>query len=50
MPGTKRDQILHLIEKTRVLRPRDVEAIEISRTCLNKLHAEGILDRPSRGL
>jgi predicted transcriptional regulator of viral defense system len=50
MPGTKRDQILHLIEKTRVLRPQDVEAIGISRTYLNKLHAEGVLDRPSRGL
>lgn len=50
MTSTKRDQILHLIEKTRVLRPQDVEAIGISRTYLNKLHAEGVLDRPSRGL
>lgn len=32
MPGTKRDQILHLIEKTRVLRPQDVEAIGIAVT------------------
>ena len=50
MTSTKRDQILHLIEKTRVLRPQDVETLGISRTYLNKLHAEGILDRPCRGL
>ena len=30
--------------------PRDVEAIGISGEYLNKLHAEGILERPSRGL
>jgi predicted transcriptional regulator of viral defense system len=50
MSATKRDQILRMLKKTRVLRPRDVEAVGISRTYLNKLHAEGILDRPSRGL
>jgi predicted transcriptional regulator of viral defense system len=50
MPTTKRDQILRLLKKTRVLRPQDVEAVGISRTYLNKLHSEGVLDRPSRGL
>lgn len=50
MPNTKRDQILRLLKKTRVLRPQDVEAVGISRTYLNKLHSEGVLDRPSRGL
>lgn len=50
MPTTKRDQLLRLFRKIRVLRPRDVECIGISRTCLNRLLAEGILDRPSRGL
>lgn len=51
MPATtKRDQILRMLKKTHVLRPRDVEAVGISRTYLNKLHAEGVLDRPSRGL
>jgi predicted transcriptional regulator of viral defense system len=50
MPATKRDQILHLLKSTRVLRPRDVEAAGISRTYLNKLFVEGVLDRPSRGL
>ncbi|MFV0442870.1 MAG: AbiEi antitoxin N-terminal domain-containing protein [Planctomycetaceae bacterium] len=50
MPTTKRDRILRMLKKTRVLRPQDVEALGISRTYLNKLHAEGVLDRPSRGL
>jgi len=39
-----------MFKETRVLRPRDLEAVGISRTYLNKLHAEGVLDRPSRGL
>jgi len=47
---TKRDQILRLFKKTRILRPQDVEAVGISRTYLNKLYTEGVLDRPSRGL
>ena len=46
----KRDQILRTLRRARVLRPRDVEALGISRTYLNKLHAEGVLDRPGRGL
>lgn len=50
MTDTKRAQILAMLKKIRVLRPRDVEAAGISRTYLNKLYAEGILDRPSRGL
>jgi predicted transcriptional regulator of viral defense system len=50
MQTTKRDQILRMLKKSRVLRPQDVEAVGIARTYLNKLHAEGILDRPSRGL
>lgn len=50
MPTTKRDQILRLLKKTRVLRPQDVEAVGISRTYLNKLYTQGVLDRPSRGL
>lgn len=50
MSATKRDQILRLLQKNRVLRPRDVEAAGISRTYLAKLHSEGLLDRPGRGL
>jgi predicted transcriptional regulator of viral defense system len=50
MPTTKRDQILKLFQKTTVLRPRDVEAAGISRTYLNKLHSQGVLERSGRGL
>ena len=50
MSATKREKILRMLKKTGVLRPRDVEAVGISRTYLNKLHAEGVLNRPSRGL
>jgi predicted transcriptional regulator of viral defense system len=47
---TKRDQILRLLQKTRVLRARDVVAAGIAQTYLNQLLAEGIIDRPARGL
>jgi predicted transcriptional regulator of viral defense system len=50
MPRPKRDQILRMLKKTRVLRPQDVEAVGISGAYLAKLHAAGVLDRPSRGL
>jgi hypothetical protein len=32
MPTNKRDQILRILKKTRIIRPRDVEAIGIERT------------------
>lgn len=47
---TKRQQLLNLLSKNGVLRPRDAESAGISGAYLNKLHAEGLLDRPSRGL
>ena len=50
MPRTKRERILRLLSKTGVLRPRDLEEVGISGVYLNKLYAEGVLDRPSRGL
>ena len=50
MSRTKRERILELLKETGVLRPRDLQRIGISAVYLNKLHAEGVLDRPSRGL
>ena len=50
MPRAKRERILQLLSKTGVLRPRDLEEVGISGVYLNKLYAEGVLDRPSRGL
>ena len=32
------------------MRPRDLDALNISREYLNKLYTEGVLERPSRGL
>ncbi len=50
MPETKRARVLQLLKETGVLRPRDLEEIGISGVYLNKLYAEGLLERPSRGL
>ncbi len=50
MSATKKQRILQLLTETSVLRPRDLEAIGISGVYLNKLFAEGLLERPSRGL
>lgn len=50
MPNSKKQQILALLARTGVLRPRDLKPLGISGVYLNKLHAEGVLDRISRGL
>ena len=50
MPNTKRTKILKLVQTAGVLRPRDLERAGISGEYLNRLHAEGLLARPSRGL
>jgi predicted transcriptional regulator of viral defense system len=46
----KRGQILKLAREKGVLRPRDLEGVGIAGEYLNKLHAEGVLERPGRGL
>lgn len=50
MPKSKKERILELLKESGILRPRDLEAIGISGVYLNKLYAEGLLERPSRGL
>ncbi len=50
MKKTKRQRVLQLLNKRRFLRPRDLDAFDISREYLNKLYVEGVLERPSRGL
>lgn len=50
MSKTKRERVLELLADTGMLRPRDLEKVGISGVYLNKLYAEGLLDRPSRGL
>ena len=50
MLDTKRTKILKLAHSAGVLRPRDLERAGISGEYLNRLHSEGLLSRPSRGL
>ncbi len=50
MAASKKERIFELLRTTGVVRPRDVEALGISGVYLNKLHGQGLLDRPSRGL
>jgi predicted transcriptional regulator of viral defense system len=50
MARTKKDRVLELINRTGILRPRDLEAVGISGVYLNKLFGEGLLQRPGRGL
>ncbi|HMO12688.1 MAG TPA: type IV toxin-antitoxin system AbiEi family antitoxin domain-containing protein [Pirellulaceae bacterium] len=47
---SQKDRILKLLKTRGVLRPRDLDSLNVSREYLNKLYAQGILDRPSRGL
>jgi len=50
MSKSKKERILELLKESGILRPRDLEAIGISGVYLNKLYAEGLLERLSRGL
>lgn len=50
MSSNKRTKLLKFLDKYGVVRPKDVEAIGISGVYLNKLHREGVLERPSRGI
>lgn len=47
---TKRERVLALAKKSGLIRPRDVVALGISGEYLNKLLAEGELERPTRGV
>lgn len=49
-PATKRQLVLALAKKCGLIRPRDVVALGISGEYLNKLLAEGELERPTRGV
>ncbi|MCH2596383.1 MAG: type IV toxin-antitoxin system AbiEi family antitoxin domain-containing protein [Pirellulales bacterium] len=47
---TKREKLQKIADKKGMVRPREAEEAGISAVYLNKLHAEGKLDRPSRGI
>ncbi len=46
----RKDRVLALARKAGVLRPRDLEAEGIPREYLRRLLAEGLLERPGRGI
>jgi predicted transcriptional regulator of viral defense system len=50
MPLTIAERVLALARRHGVLRPRDLEPHAIPREYLSRLHAQGVLDRPSRGI
>jgi predicted transcriptional regulator of viral defense system len=50
MPPTKSHKLLELIRRRGVVRPRDLDSHGIPRIYLLRLHRQGVLDRPSRGV
>lgn len=50
MPSTHKEQILALIRRVGVLRARDLAGTGIARVYLRRLHTEGLLDNPERGM
>ncbi len=49
MVATPKERLLGLVEKQTVVRPKDVEALDIPRTYLYRLRDEGILEQVGRG-
>lgn len=49
-PPTKQDEVLRLVRRTGILRPRDLDAYGIARTYLQRLERRGLLERAGRGL
>jgi predicted transcriptional regulator of viral defense system len=47
---SRKDRVLNLARRAGVLRPRDLDAEGIPRVYLRRLLAEGLLERPGRGL
>src|SRR4051794_35047535 len=47
---TKADQLLSLVRRWRMVRPRDLDSLGIPRIYLTRLHRAGLLERPSRGI
>jgi predicted transcriptional regulator of viral defense system len=50
MGDSRKEQLLTLVRRLGVLRPRDLAGAGIPRVYLRRLHAEGLLDNPERGL
>ena len=50
MTSSKTQQLLDLIRRAGVLRPRDLAAHGIPREYLIRLHSQGLVERPARGI
>jgi predicted transcriptional regulator of viral defense system len=50
MPRTMTERVLALARRHGVLRPRDLAPHGIPREYLTRLHAQGVLERPTRGM
>jgi predicted transcriptional regulator of viral defense system len=50
MGDSRKEQLLALVHQMGVLRSRDLAGTGIPRVYLRRLHAEGLLDNPERGL
>src|SRR5581483_2818198 len=50
MRDTPKERVLALVRQMGVLRSRDLAGTGIPRVYLRRLHAEGLLDNPERGL
>lgn len=50
MTKTKSHELLELVRGQGIVRPRDLNQHGIPRTYLTRLHRQGILDRPTRGV
>jgi predicted transcriptional regulator of viral defense system len=50
MSEPKAKQVLDLVRRSGVLRPRDLDAYGIPREYLIRLHEQGLVERPARGI
>jgi predicted transcriptional regulator of viral defense system len=50
MPKTKVEELIALVRRHGVLRPRDLAGRRIPREYLVRLHEQGVLERPARGI
>ena len=49
-PRTKQEEVLELVRRAGMLRPRDLDRYGIARTYLQRLEQRGLLERAGRGL
>ena len=50
MARSKAEEVIELVRKAGILRPKDLQHHGIAREYLRRLHRRGLLERPARGL